>query len=152
MQIPTQITFIECFYLTDGGTSVLIGEELNNSRHEITLYQSLFLDQIDPKKIPGRLYFDHQIIAVRSETETEVLSLLQAGEIIDEPPAPSEANAAFKDSPGMIVGDDLKEYSAKLAEGKGAVIRHLRDQMIARVESIEYLELAQQLGNKNKLD
>ncbi|MEN8240565.1 MAG: hypothetical protein ABFS17_01490 [Chloroflexota bacterium] len=148
MKIPTQLTFIQSFYLTDGGTIVLIGEEPNMTRHEITLYQSLLLHQIDPNKLPGRLYFNRQLIAVRSESEAQILRLLQTGEIIEEPPAPSEVNPTVKKSPGMVVGDDLKAYSAKLAEGKAAVIRHLRDQMIARVESQEYLELAQQLGNR----
>ena len=148
MKIPAQLTFIESFYLTDGGTIVLIGEESNNSRHEVTLFQSLFLEEFEPKKIPGRLYFDQQLIAVRSEQETQVLRLLQAGVTIEDTPAPPNPAAFPNERPGMIVGDDLKDYFSKLAEGKNAVIRHLLDQMVARVESEDYLELALQLELK----
>lgn len=148
MQIPPQITLIECFYLTDGGTIVLIGEEPNKTRHLITLYQSLLLNEIDPNKLPGRLYFNQLLIPVRSKIESDILRLLLASKIVEEPPTSSTAKTAFNDGPGMIIGDDLKEYTAKLTEGKSAVIRHLRDLMLSRVESQEYLQLAQQLDKK----
>ena len=148
MKIPDQITLIESFYLSDGGTIVLIGEEPNTTRHQITLYQSLLLNEIDPNKLPGRLYFNQLIIPVRSKMEADIIRLLQASKIVEEPTTPSTAKTAFNDGPGMIIGDDLKGYYAKLTEGKSAVIRYLRDLMLSRVQSQEYLQLAQLLDKK----
>lgn len=148
MKIPAQIRFIASFYLTDGGTIVLIGEDQGDTRHEITLYQSLLLNTIDPNKLPGRLYFNKQLVPVRSEMEQEIIDLLQTAEIIEDPPASPGPGPVFNDSRGMTIGDDLKEYAARLAEGRAATIRHLRDRLIARVESQDYLDLAKKIGDQ----
>lgn len=147
MIIPAQITFTTSFYLTDGGTIVLIGDDLEDTRHEITLYQSLLLNYIDPNKLPGRLYFNKYLVPVRSEMEQKIINLLKTARIADDPPVSPGPAPGLNDGTGMTVGDDLKEYAAKMAEGRSATIRHLRDLLIARVESQEYLDLSLKLGN-----
>ena len=71
------------------------------------------------------------------DRRSDILRLLLASKIVEEPPTSSTAKTAFNDGPGMIIGDDLKEYTAKLTEGKSAVIRHLRDLMLSRVEFLK---------------
>lgn len=143
MKIPEKITTVECFYLTDGGSIVLVVEQPNGTRHQITLAQHLFLETFDPNRLPGRLYFDHLIVPVRSEMEARLIALLQASEIVPaEPPEPKNNGAPFGDGLGVIVGDDLKEYYAKAAEGKGEALQHLIENLILFVQSSEYVSIA----------
>ncbi len=48
-----------------------------------------------------------------------------------------------EDQPGMIVGDDIKDYYARIAEGPEAALRHLVKELIDYVESAEYVNYAE---------
>ena len=50
-------------------------------------------------------------------------------------------------NPGMIIGDDIKEYMSKIDEGPGAALAHLVRELIAYVESSDFEELARRLNN-----
>ncbi len=43
----------------------------------------------------------------------------------------------------MIVGDDIKDYYARIAEGPEAALRHLVKELIDYVESAEYVSYAE---------
>ncbi len=150
MEIPEKLTFVDGFYFTDGGSIVLIAEELDSTRHQITLAQHRFLEIFDPNLLPGRLYFNHLMVAVHSEMEAKLIALLQACEIAPtEPPEPEKGNP-IGDGPGVIVGDDLKEYYAKVAEGKEEVIRHLIEDLLNFVQSKKYPKIAKQIEKQIK--
>jgi hypothetical protein len=146
MEIPEKLTIVDGFYFTDGGTIVLLAEEPGGGRHQITLGQHRILEYFDPNVLPGRLYFNDLLVPVRSEIEVKVIELLQAGEIVPvETPEPKDDTALTAEGPVVIVGDDLKEYYAKEAEGKGETIRHLIEQLIRFVESREYIRVANKI-------
>lgn len=150
MEIPEKLAIVEGFYFTDGGSIVLIGEDTDSTRHQITLVQHRFLDTFDPNMTPGRLYFNQQMIPVRSEEEADLISLLEASEIVpDEPPEPEKSEACAGDGLVVVVGDDLKEYYAKVAEGKGEAIQHLIGELLNFVQSREYFRIANKIGTKH---
>lgn len=149
MEIPEKLTIVEGFYFTDGGSIVLICEGPDGGRHQITLGQHRIFKGFDPNVIPGRLYFDHLPVTARSEEEGRVIAALETGEIgVDEEPAKEEGDEKESGGPVVIVGDDLKEYYAKMAQGKAETIRHLRNELIKYVQSREYVKLAKKMARK----
>ena len=149
MEIPEKVRIVDAFYFTDGGSIVLIAEEPDSTHHQITLAQHRFLETFDPNLTPGRLYFNNQKIPVRSEVEANLIGLLDASEIVpDEPPEPEKSEAQFGDGPVVVVGDDLKKYYAKVAEGKGEAIRHLIDELLNFVHSRKYVRIARKIDKK----
>jgi hypothetical protein len=146
MEIPAKLTIVDGFYFTDGGSIVLIAEEPESIRHQITLAQHRFLEIFDPNLLPGRLYFNHLMVPVRSEMEAKIIGLIQASQIIPvEPPEPEKGEASAADGPVVVVGDDLKEYYAKIAEGKEEVIQHLIENLINFVQSRKYVRIAKKI-------
>jgi hypothetical protein len=149
MEIPEKITIVDGYYFTDGGSIVLLVEEPDKTRHQITLGQHLFLEMFDPNLLPGRLYWDHLLVPVRSAMEAEVIDLLRSGEIIpDEPLERESGEGSTGDGPVVVVGDDLKEYYAKVADGKNEVIRHLIEKVVGFVGSREYVRIARKIEKK----
>jgi hypothetical protein len=150
MEFPEELTIIDGFYFTDGGSIILIAEDPDSIRHQITLAQHRFLEIFDPNLLPGRLYFNHQMIPVRSELEAELINLVQNSEIVPvEPLERLKGEASISNGPMMVVGDDLKEYYAKVAEGKGEVINHLIENLINFVQSETYIRIAKKFEKKN---
>lgn len=149
MEFPEKLTIIDGFYFTDGGSIVLIAEDPDSIRHQITLAQHRFLEIFDPNLLPGRLYFNHQMVPVRSELEAKLINLVQNSEIVPvEPPERGKGGASISDGPMMVVGDDLKEYYAKVAEGKGEAIQHLIENLIDFVQSRKYVRIAKVIEKK----
>jgi len=149
MEIPEKLTIVDGFYFTDGGSIVLIAEESNSTRHQITLAQHRFLEIFDPNLLPGRLYFNHLMVPVRSEMEVKLIALMQASEIVPvEPPEPEKGEASTGDGPVVVVGDDLKKYYAKVAEGREEVIQHLIESLINFVQSREYVSIDKKIEKK----
>ncbi len=147
MEIPAQLTFVDGYYFTDGGSIVLLAEDPDGTRHQITLGQHRFLEMYDPNVLPGRLYFDHLLVSVRSEMEGKVMALLKTGEIVpDEPPEPVKGEGPTADGPVVVVSDDLKEYYAKIAQGKRETIQHLMENVIDFVGSRKYVKVAKKVG------
>jgi hypothetical protein len=151
LEIPEKLTLEEGYYFTDGGSTVLIGTAPDGTKHQITLGQHRFLEVFDPNLIPGRLYFDSQMAPVRSEMEGQVIALLRASEIAaDEPPKEENGEAGEASGPTVVVGDDLKEYYAKIVEGKRATIQHLRGELLKFVNSREYVKIAKKMKKKTE--
>ncbi len=153
MEIPEKLKIVEGFYLTNGGSIVLVAEEPNSTRHQITLAQHMFLEIFDPNLLPGRLYFNHLMVPIRSEMEAKLIALIQVSEIHPvEPPEEEIEKASTGDGPVVVVGDDLKEYYAKMSEGMEEVIRHLIENLINFVQSREYVRIAKKFETKVNRD
>jgi hypothetical protein len=77
------------------------------------------------------------------------MALLQASEILPVEPSEEETgDTSTGDGPVVVVGDDLKEYYAKVAEGKEEVIQHLIENLIEFVQSREYVRMAKKFEKK----
>jgi len=132
-------------FATDGGSIALHVRDSEGSEHDILLQQHMFLEQEDPVRIPGRLYYDRVLVPVRSEMESRILIALRKASL--KSGNPMRAEERYGSNPGMIIGDDIKEYMSKIDEGPGVALAHLVRELIAYVESSEYEELARRLNN-----
>jgi hypothetical protein len=87
---------------------------------------------------PGRLYFDGTIVGIRSEEESAIVSALKQAEF--ESSASTDKSKTKEDNqPGMIVGDDINTYYSKIEEGPNAALQYLVSELIAYVESEDYV-------------
>ena len=146
MKIPDSFVIENGAYATDGGSIALhvLGPE--DDRHNILLRQHMFTEVIDPDRLPGRLYFDGTLVPVREEWESEILKALRQAPLKSVSTENTGAEERLDSGPGMIVGDDIKEYMSKIDESPVAALSHLVRQLIDYVESAEYVELARVLN------
>ena len=97
----------------DGGSIFLTIRDRSERQHQIELVQSMFLTSADSARLPGRLYVDGELIAVRSEQERVLLEGLR------------EAMGASAEVPGgsdfirELLGFVESERYAGLAKGIG---------------------------------
>lgn len=143
-EIPDNLVVEEGAYASDGGSTYLRVRDGEGTQHHIVLWQHLFTDNPDPNKLPGRLYFDGSPLAVRSDEERRLVRALRAAR--QETPR-TAAPSKKEPGPGMVVGKDLQDYHAKIAEGPAAALAHLVDGVLDWVESEEYVELARMVGD-----
>ncbi len=80
MAVPSRLTLYNVRFVFDGGTRHLYATDERGAEHRITLVQRM--QQIsDPRELPGRLYFDDDLVAVRSDLESDLLRLLKTAEL-----------------------------------------------------------------------
>ena len=143
MKIPTKITILDGAFATDGGSiSLLISDPAGQSHNVLLTQHKLPPSGFPGERKPGRLYFNGSIIKIRSKEELAILSALKKAMIEIPPPKESRFNAIDTEQPGMVVGDDIVDYYAKIKEGPEAALRHLVSELISYVESEEYLTYA----------
>src|SRR5262245_43550965 len=136
--LPKRLVVSDCAFYLDGGTIVLTCSGELGASHVIMLVQSMFPDG-NTCGIPGRLYFDDELIPIRSELESQLLSLLRDAEL-RYVPRPGESDDATPLSPNhIILGDDIKEVLARDAEGN---LKALLAKVIETVESPRYVMFA----------
>ena len=143
MEIPEALIVEEGAYASDGGSTYLRVRDGAGTQHNIVLWQHLFTEKPDRKKLPGRLYFDGSLLAVRSGEERRLVRALRAARQ-DTPCTEDRSNN--EPGPGLIVGKDLQDYHSKIAEGPAAARAHLVQGIVDWVESEEYVELARVVG------
>jgi hypothetical protein len=124
-------------YCLDGGTTILKGIDESNRDREVMLVQSMF-QEMREFGIPGRLYLDGELVPVRSELESQVLAMLRASEIRSIPTKKNEGKSISVSPNALILSQDIKDV---LTRGPEENIRALRDQVIEKVESPQYLTL-----------
>jgi len=146
MKIPDSFVIEDGAYAMDGGTIAINVRDPEGNRHDIVLRQHMFTEVSDPDRLPGRLYFDGTLIPVREEWENQVLKALRQAPLHTLYTEPVSAEERLDGGPGMIVGDDLKEYMSKIDESPVAALSHLIRQLIDYVESADYVELARKLN------
>jgi hypothetical protein len=143
MNIPNELIVVTGAYATDGGSISILAREPHGTRHAIVLWQHMFVENFDPKKMPGRLYFDNTLLEVRSDRENMLIAALKNAKFESITP---QKQAKAKDTREAIFGQDIKDYMNKIEEGPDAALAHLIDQLIEYVESYDYVELAERLG------
>lgn len=145
MQIPEEFIVVDGAYASDGGSTYLRLRDGESAEHHLTLWQHMFTDNPEPNRLPGRLYLDGALLAVRSDEERRLIQALRAARL-DSPSA--ESPPERKRGPGMIVGKDLQDYHARIADGPAAALAHLVRGVLDWVESEAYVELARVVGER----
>ena len=86
--LPAQLVITCAGLCLDGGTLSLNAKDEQGRRHCVELAQRLFPD-VNRTQISGRLYFDDELIELRSEREAQLLSLLRDAAFDPRPIDPS---------------------------------------------------------------
>ncbi len=143
MRGPDSFVILNGAFASDGGSIALHVRDSQGSEHSLLLQQHLLLHQENPSRLPGRLYYDNVLVPVRSEVESRILAALHEGDIESAAPEKNEDTEGRSNAnPGMVVGDDIKEYMSKIDQGPNAALAHLVERLIEYVESSEYVELS----------
>ena len=134
VKLPAQLTLRDYQYLLDGGTTELSGTDEAGCRHVVALTAHL-----TPRGAAdgGRLYFDGELIDIRSDDEAGVLDLLRTATVQGnrEPPPANPPNV-------VVFGDDIKRV---MSRSDSENIRELTAQVIEFVDSNRYLEFEEQV-------
>lgn len=118
----------------DGGTINLELVDLIGVSHRLCLVQHISPVRPSELKHRGGLYFDDALVEIRSSDETVLLNFLRTARITASstpPPRPGE--------PFVVLGEDLKEYFAAGARSPADAIRYLVNELVAFVDSDEYV-------------
>src|SRR5579885_2533004 len=108
MAFPMRLTVSSFAYALDCGTTRLWATDEAGRDHTVMLVQHAF-PQASPSlgAIPGRLYFDGELVPMRTELETRLLCLLRAAEV-HYSPARAPCGKRIELSSNMdIIGDDI---------------------------------------------
>lgn len=148
--LPTKLTLSDCAYFFDGGSLILFCSDEYGKPHEVMLVQSMFKKINEPCGwIPGRLYFDDEIVPVGSARESELVGLLRRSGIRLRPGSVSRDADAPTVTPGaLILGNEIKEVMSRSPD------EHVRKsvlQIIERVGSREYVVLAAEVDRINDI-
>jgi hypothetical protein len=86
MKFPKQFTITSCAIAMDGGTRALTVLGENSQEHCVILGKRILRTAGDIEKpLTGRMYFDDELIPIRSTEEAELLELLRTAKIeVDE--------------------------------------------------------------------
>ncbi len=147
MKIPDLFSIEDASYAMDGGSIYLQVLDVEYHMHDVLLTQHMLPEWDDEGRLPGRLYFDDEIIPVRSDSETALIRTLRSASI----PRPGwlfQILRRFrrpKDQPKniSIIGSDLKEYYSAMSQGPDIATRYLIDRLVNYVESTDYASLAE---------
>lgn len=146
MRIPDSLVIEDGAYAMDGGTIAINVRDTEGNEHDILLRQHMFTQVSDPDRLPGRLYFDGTLVPVREEWESQILKALRQAPLKSISQESISREQRLNSGPGVIVGDDIKEYMSKIDESPVAALSHLVRQLIDYVESADYVELARNLN------
>jgi hypothetical protein len=143
MVLPAKLTVHNSAHALDGGTTVLLATD-EAGRHRAVMLVQHACPQPNPslEALPGRLYFDGELVPMRSDLEAGLLALLRSAEVQYFEP-PNEQGERIQLSPNaLIVGEDIRQV---LTRGPEDNIRALLAAVVEFVESEAYLRFAERV-------
>ena len=105
MFLPTYLILISAGGLLDGGTSWILAVDDSNEYCVVSRNQSMFPGTDNP----GRLFFNKQMINIRSEEERRIVSLLNDATIENNRNIPVEHQNMFSSVDSQFVESSRKE-------------------------------------------
>ena len=134
MNIPLRLTFYSAAYALDGGSTTLYATDEQGKEHRVYLPRGFDSDDPSaPRQTTGLLYFDNELIPVRSPLEANLLRLFR--EALLAPRSVPRPGAMKLTPPFAVVGDDLERLARGTADDN---LRFLVDSVITYVESDAY--------------
>jgi hypothetical protein len=140
MMLPAKLTVHNFWYALDGGTTILQTTDEAGQNHSVMLVQHAF-PNANPslRAIPGRLYFDGELVPMRSELEAGLLAILRTAEIQYSEPFSEQGRISPKT---LILGNGIREVFSRSHEDN---IRALLAELIQFVESEAYLRFVERV-------
>jgi hypothetical protein len=134
MNLPLRLTIYDAEYALDGGSTWLHATDENGAEHHLHLPRNFYSDGGSaPCQTTGRLYFDDELIPVRSPLEANLLQLLREAQLASRSvPRPGAQKLT---PPFAVVGDDLERLVRGSPEDN---LRFLVGSVIAYIESDAY--------------
>ncbi len=84
MTLPFHLVIHESVFTMDGGTTTLLAKDATGREHTVRLVQHAFPNpRGSTDEVPGRLYFDGELVPVRSEFEEHLLRLLRSADVTE---------------------------------------------------------------------
>lgn len=137
------LTLFDCSYWADGGTTILYAHDEEGCEHRIMLVQHAMPDPGDMRTgIPGRLYFDDELVPLRSLREMEVLDLLHTAEVRRGRRQPEGEQVPLSPSAFLTAGDDIKQ---ELTSGPEEKLLATLAYILEFVKSERYLRFAERV-------
>lgn len=131
----------------DGGSILLSLRDSEGVQRNLLLAQHRIpMAETDPR-LPGRLYLDGRMIAVRSDEEAQLLAKLKRASIssVDRKHELPRAGSG----PMHVLSEDIADFLAAAKVSTSEAIKHLVTSLIQFVESEEYVRLARDLEDHN---
>lgn len=139
---PSWLTVCDSMYALDGGTILLQAFDEAGGEHRIVLAQHMSPDPGPSQdRIPGRLYFDDELVPIRSELESRLLRLFRAAEVRCEP-TPDEVRRSQIERISRGEYLTAEAIQSELARQHREVVGGFRDAVLRFVASEEYVEFA----------
>jgi hypothetical protein len=150
MTFPQRLTLRNSAYALDGGTTRLTATDEGGNEHTILLIQHAFPQRSPSTKwIPGRLYYDGELIALRSPDELAIVNLLRSADavptdVVPTPPPADQARQRIQPSKSMmILGEDIQQVLSRTPDEN---LRAMLAAVIERVTSHAYVAFAARVG------
>jgi hypothetical protein len=129
-ELPTRIIVRACAMALDGGTIHL--SAIDEANRQVSIMLASFLPS-SSMQVAGRLYFDGDLVPMRSEREAAILKLLTMA-TVEAPQLPPRVENSLM----VVMGQDIKDFFARSPEENcRAFIRKI----IESVQSENYLSL-----------
>lgn len=142
MAFPHRLTIYNSAYALDGGTMVLQATDEAGRERVVMLVQHASLQPMTLDALPGRLYFDGELVPMRSDLENRVLALLCAAEVRYSGPFPDQDESIQLSPNALILDEDIRQVLSRSPEDN---IRALLAALVEFVESEAYLRFAERV-------
>jgi hypothetical protein len=130
-ELPTRIVVRDCAMAMDGGTLHLSATDEGGRQVSIMLASSLPSSSM---RVAGRLYFDGDLVPMRSEREARIVELLSKA-TVEAPGLPPSAPTSRM----VIIGADIKQFLEQNPEENCKVFIH---KIVESVQAESYLRLS----------
>lgn len=129
----------------DGGTTSLRAVDEAGATRHLLLAQHARPAKASSRWRPGRLYFDDEIIGVRSEDEARLLAILRAATVL--PPASEPPLTECAAPRAYVLGEDVRRV---LAGGPDDRLRAMLAGVVEFVGSAEYVAFAARVDGASR--
>ena len=134
MNLPARLTFYSADYTLDGGSTTLYAIDEHSTEHRIYLPRNIYSDSdLRLRHTTGRLYFDDDLVPVRSSLESNLLRLIKDAQC--EPRSEPGPGWEKLEGPVVAMGDDLERLVRGTPEDN---LRWLVGSVISYIESDGY--------------
>ena len=115
IDLQANVIITELSAWMDGGSLTIKRQNSSNEEFEIEFVQNVNWDLYDGHKIPGRVYFNNQLVEQRSVLEEKIIQLLNKAKFEDKGSYDSQLLKDWIDytNSGNYITDQLKIKSKK---------------------------------------
>lgn len=144
--LPASVVVTNSLFEFDGGSITLDFMDASTGTSRSVCLKQHRLPRGSPEVgfPPGALILDNEVLPVRGPAERALIQALRTARI--EPRLPDCPIDCIDGENGILIGADIEDYVARVAEGPASVIGSLLEQLVEFVDSDEYVAVARRSG------